>query len=572
MSSVLMKCNLDPEERARVFREFDGYLTNEEEEALSLKFKQYCFYDTWGRKNFRECMCTRCGSFELYKDEDPGFFNYHHRDEIRCPNCGEAVELYSLGRMSTGASLKEWQRAAFVRKASDGGVLLIAGYATKDYSPYDLRPVIDWNEKSRTYLAPGKRMQWRRELCNYWNMFYCGADSEVWVAAPSVAEPFNPAMGENDGSYWLMGWTNILDTDLKYSQMEEWYHEVAKGWLCEEGSTVRQAYKYLARYTEYPQMEMAVKIGMCKAVEELVMDGRKNHKYLDWKAKTLQGFLRMNKQDAKAFVQAGCDIGQLIHCKAAIATGSVKGVQEYMHLIEQVGSTNDLTRTAACAAQAGVDIKQAIKYIKRQADTWTGPTRWPVQQVLTYWKDYMDAAATLQYDFTDKTVVMPKNLQERHDAATQMVKLQASAEARKKYRNRYKQLRKLYEFRHGDLCIIVPESGEEIVAEGKTLQHCVGGYASRHLEGKVDILFLRHVRKPNRSFLTIEMLPRKSALDPVSMKQIHGYKNETYKGHPEAPKTKYAWFLDVWMDWQRNGSKRDKNGKPIIPAGKEQSA
>lgn len=567
-----MKCNLEPEERARVFREFDGYLTREEEEALSLKFKQYCFYDTWGRKNFRECMCTRCGSFELYKDEDPGFFRHHHRDEIRCPNCGEAVELYSLGRMSTGSSLKEWQRAAFVRKASDGGVLLIAGYATKDYSPYDLRPVIDWHEKNRTYLAPGKRMQWRRELCNYWNMFYCGADSEAWEARPTVEEPFKPAMMQHDGSYWLIGWTNILDTDLKYNQMEEWYHEVAQGWLCEEGSMVRQAYKYLARYTEYPQMEMAVKIGMCKAVEELVMDGRKNHKYLDWKAKTLQGFLRMNKQDAKAFVQAGCDIGQLIHCKAAIATGSVKGVQEYMHLIEQVGSTNDLTRAAACAAQAGVDIKQAIKYIKRQADTWTGPTRWPVQQVLTYWKDYMDAAVTLQYDFTDKTVVMPKNLQERHDAATQMLKIQASAEARKKYQNRYKQLRKLYEFRLGDLCIIVPESGEEIVAEGKTLQHCVGGYAARHLDGKLDILFLRHVRKPNRSFLTIEMLPRKSALYPVTLKQIHGYKNENYENHPEDPRTKYAWFLDVWKDWQRNGSKRDKNGKPVIPAGKEQSA
>ena len=572
MSSVLMKCNLDQEEQERVFREFDKYLDREEEEALRLKFRQYCFYDTWGRKNYRDCMCTRCGAFDLYKDEDPDFFRLHHGDEICCPNCGEYVELYSLGRMRTGATLKEWQRAAFVRKASDGGVLLVAGYATVDYSPYELRPVLDWNVKSLTYLAPGKRMQWRRKLRNYYNMFYQGSGEFDWVPAKTVEEPFKPAMNENYGSYWLMGYTNILDTSLKYCQMEDWYYAVGEGWLCEEGNRIRQAYKYLARYTEYPQMEMAVKLGMCRAVEELVMDGRKNHRLLDWSAKTVQGFLRMNKQDAKAFVQVGGDIRQLEHCHDTLKTGTVKSVQEYLQLVQQIGSMDCMKRAAVCAERAGVDIRRAVKYILRQAESQTGNTAANIGRTITYWKDYLDAAETLDFDLTEETVSMPKNLIERHDTATQMVKLQASAEARKKYNKRYQQLRNLYEFRLGDLCIVVPENGEEIVAEGKTLQHCVGGYAGRHLEGKVDILFLRHARKPNRSFLTIEMVARKTISDKITLVQIHGYKNESYKNSPENPRTKYAWFLDAWMNWQRHGSKRDKNGNPIIQDREEQSA
>lgn len=572
MSSVLMKCNLDQEEQDRVFREFVRYLDREEEDALRLKFRQYCFYDTWGLKNYRDCMCTRCGAFALYKDEDPNFFRLHHGDEVCCPNCGEQVELYSLGRMRTGATLKEWQRAAFVRKASDGGVLLVAGYATVDYSPYDLRPTLDWNVKSLTYLAPGKRMQWRRELRNYWNMFYQGTGEFDWVPAKTVEEPFKPAMNENDGSYWLMGYTNILDTSLKYCQMEDWYHAVGEGWLCEEEYRIRQAYKYLARYTEYPQMEMAVKLGMCRAVEELVMDGRKNHRLLDWSAKTVQGFLRMNKQDAKAFVQAGGDIRQLEHCRAALKTGTVKTVQQYLQLVQQIGCMDDMTRAAQCAKRAGVEIRRAVKYILRQGEAATGNTKVGISRTLTYWKDYLDAAATLDFDLTDETVSMPKNLKERHDTATQMIKLQASAEAIKNYQKRYKQLRNLYEFRLGDLCIVVPESGEQIVEEGKTLQHCVGGYAGRHLEGKVDILFLRHVRKQTRSFLTIEMGARKTVSDKITLMQIHGYKNECYKNSPEAPRTKYAWFLSAWMNWMRHGSKRDKTGNPIIPAREEYSA
>lgn len=567
MSSLLMKCNLTEEEWPKIFMEFDGALTQEEEEKLSGKFTQYCFYETWGRKNYRDCICTNCGNFDVYKDEAQSFFFNKHKDETYCPNCGTKVTLFSMGRMKTGSSLKEWQRAAFIRPSADGGILLVAGYATKDYSPEDLRPVVDWNEKSRTYLAPGKRGQWKRELRNFWNQFYyCGTEGSGWHRVSSVAEPFLPAMMQHDGSYWLFGTEKLAQTDFKYCQMEEWYREICGVWICEEEDTVRQVYKYLSRYTEVPQMEMAVKVGMNRAVEELVMEGRKNHKYLDWNAKTMQGFLRLNKADAKVFLQAGGDIAQLIHMKNALQTGTIRSAWEYLGLVNDMSGMDGLTKAAQCAEKAGVDIKKAVRYVKKQTD------RQKVYYILQIWKDYLDMAKELEYDMADETVVMPKDLQERHDAAATMIKVRASAEARKKYQKRYEELRKKYEFRLGDLCVVVPESGEAIVAEGKTLHHCVGGYATRHLEGKLDILFIRHVRKQGRSFLTVELVPNGMGVGRPALRQIHGYKNENYDNDPEAPINKYAWFLSVWLDWVKAGSKRDKNGQPRLSAGKEKTA
>ena len=108
---------------------------------------------------------------------------------------------------------------------------------------------------------------------------------------------------------------------------------------------------------------------------------------------------------------------------------------------------------------------------------------------------------------------------------------------------------------------MVPECSEDIVSEGKTLHHCVGGYAPRHIQGKTTILFLRHKRRPERSFLTIELDDVNER--NVKIRQIHGYMNERYR--PSASqKDKYAWFLNPWLEWVNSGSRREGSGIPII--------
>ena len=97
MSRINESCNLTEEEQERVLKYF-GYLDSEEERELSGKFTQYCFYENDGRSR-RFCVCTSCGPFDIFKGMDKEFFQHSHRDKIKCPNCGEEVTLYAMGRM-----------------------------------------------------------------------------------------------------------------------------------------------------------------------------------------------------------------------------------------------------------------------------------------------------------------------------------------------------------------------------------------------------------------------------------------------------------------------------------------
>ena len=115
--------------------------------------------------------------------------------------------------------------------------------------------------------------------------------------------------------------------------------------------------------------------------------------------------------------------------------------------------------------------------------------------------------------------------------------------------------RKKYEFALNGLIIKFPLTAKAIRYEGKALSHCVGGYADRHIKGVLTILFLRRASEPNRPYVTIEMNGNR-------LVQVHGYLND--RG-AESPQVTHKEFFDVWLAWLKAGSKRDKDGKPILP-------
>ena len=107
---------------------------------------------------------------------------------------------------------------------------------------------------------------------------------------------------------------------------------------------------------------------------------------------------------------------------------------------------------------------------------------------------------------------------------------------------------------------------QEIIDEGRELQHCVGGYAERHTQGKTVILFMRRKAAPDKPWITIEM-------KGTEIKQIHGFRNEglyTTEGRiaPD-PREVYREFLDPWLEWVAKGSRRKKDGTPIVPRSKK---
>lgn len=78
------------------------------------------------------------------------------------------------------------------------------------------------------------------------------------------------------------------------------------------------------------------------------------------------------------------------------------------------------------------------------------------------------------------------------------------------------------EWSDGEVCIRLPRCNGDLVREGHVLHHCVGGYGAAHLRGKL-ILFVRHARRPERSWYTLNI---DTTRDKPRRIQLHGWHNE----------------------------------------------
>ena len=569
MGKVLMPCNLTEEEQNAAWCEFDESLTREEEEEVIEAMDHYLFYSADDRNKVRECICTHynCGRFIVNRDDEPGVWMYKHGSDGKCPRCGESVKFQALGKIQNFAKLNDskWTRVTVCRTGEDGALLLMSAYVNRFFHHRNLRPFPEISWKAKTYLKPGKRMQWFRVPT--WGDGRCWG--YVWTENEAVDEPFRPSFYGEGGDSFFVGVDAIDRCSLKYSQLEDWLFHSGDSYY--SGELLRNVVKYLSAYTRYPNLEMAVKLGLFRAATDLVKDGKKNHAAINWEGKNMQQFLRMNKQDAKEFFRQGGDLDILAAYHTAKKAEITRNMVEFFAILKEVDAGKHAKELVGCARKAGCTIQQAANYAGKQAGS--------IDRVLIRWDDYLNMAKQLQFDMTRLDVTMPKDLQDRHDAAAETLTYHRKVEEQKRNKEFNKRLRKMYEFSYGDLCIVVPGSTQEIIMEGKTLKHCVGGYAARHFNDKVTILFLRHKRKPGTPFVTIEIIPRKKMTEKVVIRQIHGYQNEGYlRGMPEdqkhrhRPEYKYKWFLDLWRAWVTAGSKRDKKGTPILAEAKEKTA
>ena len=225
------------------------------------------------------------------------------------------------------------------------------------------------------------------------------------------------------------------------------------------------------------------------------------------------------------------------------------------------GSEFDFAKAKACLNLFGSErnIKSFISVVKEAEISPDEALQYALKKrIYSEYIDYLNMSKKLGYDLKVHNVAFPKNFREAHDDAAVaeriMLEEKRAAENRKKEIGAEKYLKKYekqYSFTDGTYSIIIPHTIKEIVDEGKTMQHCVGGYAGRHMEGALTILFLRLTAKPCESLYTIEMHGK-------TLTQVQGYNNRT----PLTPEAKA--FFNKWLDWVKGGSKRTKSGEPIL--------
>lgn len=553
----MAKCNLAPELRGEYLRRAEFWAHSDDElEVCRQYFDNFLFCDrteNWADPDndmpndtpTKEYHCTACGEmFFGSKDERPEYFRLHHNDKARCPYCGRAVTVKMIGKVQGGLNLRQSTAVTFINVTETGAVCLDSCIVFYDYNgerdPVYADMDITFIAKRRYYIEQGAVMEWRRGIGGV--SFRDAYRDTGWDEAKNIQEPFSAnVMYGFDGFGYLVGLDKLEHSQLKYSAVVKYFADYHNLDITRPDTPVRLFVKYLAEYALNNRVEMAVKLGMVDAVGELVRDGRKNVRDLDWTADTPPAFVRLSKPDAKLFF-AEPSLVKLGWYHKLNKLGAVKSMREAEFIAGRVGF---------CTAEAA---QTAVKYgLGLCALT----SRLGDAQTLSMWADYVSMGETLGYDFSRRDVLIPKNLRERHDAAAKALKIKDDREKVKRYLTRRKTLEKKYGYTWDGLSIVVPRGIDDIVREGKTLEICVGGYAHRHVEGKATILFLRHERRPGRSWLCIELD------DKGEIRQIHGYRNEDYP-HAADPRQRYSEWLTQWQDWYKNGSPRDSKGKPII--------
>lgn len=517
-------------------------LTEREKELIEDMFPRYLFYRTLPNGD-REFHCSHCRQkftishlMRTVTPEEEELVRARHGDGAQCPVCGFHAEVKSIGKSKQRKNLWHREKAVVIHAVNHDRVEARCYFAEKDYE-YGLTPKTELIEKSRYLLTPGNAVKFK---ARYYNSEY--------YSVKAIGEPFpSTAMfyGSDEG-YTVFGLNRLENTFLKYNQLDSFISYDAQHYSgCIYNGPIMT---YLSYFAIYPQLEMLQKLGHYDVVRALVKQNKKSFPYVNWEAKGITDFFKISKQEYKTFKENG---GTFALLRMAY---SIRGGKERLDFIKAkkyldcFGDEYNIKRFADRAEKAGILLDEAFKYVlKKEAD-------------YTEYMDYLRMAGALGYDFKVHNVAFPKNLKEAHDNAAAaeriMIEEKKYASLKKKEadaENILKKYEKQYSFTDGKYIITVPHTIKEIVEEGKAMSHCVGGYAGRHMEGVLSILFLRLAAKPDKSLYTIEMHDK-------ILNQVQGFGNRT----PLTPEAKA--FFDMWLAWVKGGSKRTKSGEPIIRA------
>ena len=475
-----------------------------------------------------DCYCTAC--HERYEDEINSPKHYKHKKLGYCTHCRAPVEYR---QMNYGRSrYYHVENFAVFEGAGDKMYIECIKVSQKfdDEDENELQPVYDWYTITRYELEPGRATQYRL----VWERpGYQWRPKKGKATEPNFAQG---CFGYRDGTYTLINHEAVSHSFLKY--------------LFKDAENLPSLYiEWLCRYAEHPQIEYFVKGGLYKLAENIVRHRTKNVRF-NWKSNDLKKILKITKPELEYLQESDgnmyCDYVQFrrhIYSSTNPAE-TIRYHRSFYNCEELIKLVCSLT---------GLRYKNIMDYaLKKQ-------NKQGVYFLMTCWKDYLNDCNSLEYDLHNETIAMPKDIWQEHDKVMKLVKVREDELLSKKMKKLVEE-RKEMEVTDMELGLIIrqPYTAKEIIAEGKALDHCVGGYAERHANGATTIMFLRRLSDPLKPYYTMEV-----GAD-LKIKQCYGYKNNR-----NSPKTqdielfeeRYQEYLDLLAKKREKKKKAEKREK-----------
>lgn len=564
----------EAETAAGMLEDFPPLNVPECEAAVNALFPAYLFLKPErDRVEYWTSCCRRHGVMDnpprIVTNREAVILYGKHNMAESCPFCGRAVTVKRTCKLGKRKSIERYE-PVLILSAKDGALYARAYWTLKDYTG-ELTAAPRFSRVAAYRFEPGRAVQidrgWSGKLRA--SVATCGRDI---TASRAVSDPFlrGNIGGYSYESYTVINIGAVSESFARYCQYEEFRAAIYETYT-DPNAKHKTLCRFFAAAAIYPrQVEMLMKAGLKSLVVDIVERRKKNRDVLNWEAASPAEAFNLSKPEMRAWMKSGADLETV----AAYKKLRKRGLGESFEILSAARESLDPYQfkpfIAACVKH-GLKPGRVCRYLSdyvpgcargRGGETMTAP--WEA------WKDWLHMAAELGFDMKNETVLLPHDLYGHHDDAAAQIRMKHEREYReeiepkkKEAQERMEKRRKKYNVSAGGYFIRVAESAEEIVREGKALQHCVAGYAERHMAGVLTILFLRREETPDASLYTIEM-------DGNRLAQIHGYKNEFRycPGHKQLPDPRetMAWLLDPWLAWLKKGSPKNKDGDPAFKA------
>ncbi len=544
-------------------------VTAQDIERINDLFPHYLFFRRG--KEAIELWASCCGHKEirpyLVQTETPEHRELlaalEHKEKYTCPWCGKTVTVISLSKAGKRKSLSRRETAVLLH-SRDGVLYADAIAVRKDYeveAELTARPM-HWVSAGYRF-APGEVMQVDHQWGAPWRIT---SERGKLGREKRVQEPFWGGAMAGHEHYTILNRDVLKDCPLLR------YCGFFDRWQYRPGGARGYAYyfqgfiSYLTAAAIYPrQVELLSKAGLWEPLSALIWARKKFAGAMCWEEPDIRKSLGLNKKELAWFLAVQPPMEALeVRNYAKRHFGKSWELPFCADFCNLWGRHLSPIAVLRFLKNYRLDPERFLRYL--ESNSVMDINECTYEGLFETYRDYLDGAYHLGRCMEHSKVLWPEDLMAAHDEATAEWAKQQAAVKKKGVALSAKERRLKYEFEHNGLLIRFPVTGAAIRREGDLLKHCVGGYADRHMNGVLSILFLRRADRPDAPYVTIEMHGNQIA-------QIHGWDDErtACADNPNRvnPRVRHKYFLDMWLKWLRAGSPRDENGAPKLPKAKK---
>ena len=431
-------------------------------------FDAYIFIYPLDKKGTRPARCSHCGAeYDAPKAARSG-------QPTICPTCGKSAVYRATWIKSDIENMSEICIAAKV----DGQILLRWTNVYRRFAYPDFKAKYEFDDYAyNLHLHGGKTYFYKWRVCGHyygqWD-WYRGAIGDLCDDTTAVYP---------DNLYEVFG-ERYCGVDLKQV-------------FTQFGGKVQFAH-LLDNLQKIPATEYLLKMGMTN----LATSVRSIPGAMACKRPSFTGVLDVDGQLMKLYSEANVTLAE----HRAIQHYGKFVSRELFDLYRGLGiPSNEVDKAENVLSR--MSFSKFVHYFHKQKRL--NPEQ-DIGHILVCYRDYIDMSEAIGVDLSHKGIRFPKNCVEAHNqilprfnAVKHEVENRQFAEVVKAI---YEGLR-ITAFEKDGFCIELPQTRSDLITEGQTLNHCVGGerYYKNHIAGTRLIFFVRKITNRAKPFFTMEV-------------------------------------------------------------------